>query len=107
MNIERYFCLIATDSERGGGIVGLSRANTCTHSSQLIARMIGLYKQLSPYWNWRDYYHRDCLVANTPLPNFRQPSCTVGAHSPFDQTEKLLQQLMRFPIQVMRRRYRR
>lgn len=62
--------------------IGLSQTGTWIHLSWLIARMIGLSKQLRPYWDWRDYYQRDCLVANTRRypQEPRQPSCTVNEH---------------------------
>jgi hypothetical protein len=36
--------------------------------------------QLTPYWDWSDYYHRDCLVDNTfssTDDSFLQPDCSV------------------------------
>ncbi|XP_046441841.1 uncharacterized protein LOC124192526 [Daphnia pulex] len=40
---------------------------------------LGLIK-LTPYWDWSDYYHRDCLVENTfssTDDSFIQPDCSA------------------------------
>nr|CAH0112960.1 unnamed protein product [Daphnia galeata] len=40
---------------------------------------IGLI-QLTPYWDWSDYYHRDCLVENSfsdTDDSFSKPDCSV------------------------------